>query len=345
MMPASVQMRVGEILLHHGWLDRATLDGALSAQPATGVRLCSLLIARGELEFDHASRALGEQRGVAAVLKRHLVGRDRSVAKLLSAAVARDRLAVPIGRLGDGSLIVCVRDPSTALHDALAHILGANIVLAVAPAQHLERLVAETYAVADVPIDIDVADFDHDLGGEIDGALDAIERKSTSRTLPVEIKSTTGVRDALDVVIGSFPDIDDIEWLLDVVMEYLTPRWSAVLLLEARGHHAAGVRGHGRKLTPVVVRTFVLDFDDAAILKAARDDRRVIDEPPTELGTDDAQLVAALETTACVAAAIRKGTDVRYLLVLGEPLTGDREDAIVDLGLLVEAMSDAVSRM
>src|SRR5215207_2161265 len=105
-------MRVGEILLEREWVDWETLALALTDQRGTRMRLCSLLIARRVLEFDQASLALGEQHGTASVLRHHLVHRDRSVAALLSAAAARRVIALPIGRLGNGTLIVCARDPS-----------------------------------------------------------------------------------------------------------------------------------------------------------------------------------------------------------------------------------------
>ena len=104
-------MRVGEILLHHGWVDPTSLQRALAEQRHTGKRLCSLLIARGMLDPDHASRALGEQHGVAAALQRHLEQRDRTVVALLPGAFARASFVLPIGRSRTGDLIVCARDP------------------------------------------------------------------------------------------------------------------------------------------------------------------------------------------------------------------------------------------
>src|SRR5687768_6071419 len=73
-------MRVGEILIVNGWVDGPSLQRAIAEQRHTGKRLCSLLIGRGLLDSDHASRALGEQHGVAAVLQRHLEHRDRALA-------------------------------------------------------------------------------------------------------------------------------------------------------------------------------------------------------------------------------------------------------------------------
>lgn len=154
-------MRIGEILLGHGWLDEVTLARGVAEHAAAGQRLCSYLIARRLLDADHASRALGEQHGVAAVLQRHLQHRDPSLVPLVPGPLARAQLALPVGRLGSGELIVCVRDPRPALHAELVQAIGEPIVLAIAPASQLERLVERAYgrgatAGADLEFEVDL---------------------------------------------------------------------------------------------------------------------------------------------------------------------------------------------
>ncbi len=150
-------MKVGEILLAHGWIDAATLDRAIREQPASGRRLCSLLIARGLLDPDHAACALAEQHGVPAVQQRHLEHRDAGLAALLPAALAHHHAALPIGRTGDGTLIVGVRDPSPELAAALAQATGERLRIAVAPATQLERLIDASYeAIPTEEYDVDL---------------------------------------------------------------------------------------------------------------------------------------------------------------------------------------------
>ncbi|MEJ7599602.1 MAG: hypothetical protein WKG01_16970 [Kofleriaceae bacterium] len=138
-------MRVGEILLHHGWVDPTSLQRAIAEQRHTGKRLCSLLIARGMIDPDHASRALGEQHGVAAVLQRHLEQRDRAVVAMIPGALARGLCALPIGRSRTGDLIVGVRDPLSELQATIQAAARTRVILAVAPASQLESLVDQTY--------------------------------------------------------------------------------------------------------------------------------------------------------------------------------------------------------
>jgi hypothetical protein len=179
-------MQIGQILVEQRWVEPAALARALAEQRHTGKRICSLLIARGLLDPDHAGRALALQHGVAGVLQRHLDKRDHTVAHLLPAPIARSCFALPIGRTRTNELIVCVRDPRPELHGVIAAAVGGPIVLAVAPATLLEQLIKQAYdgmasrppAVPDeISFDVDlttqpievVADGDrgevHDLGG------------------------------------------------------------------------------------------------------------------------------------------------------------------------------------
>ena len=98
----------------------------------------------------------------------------------------------------------------------------------------------------------------------------------------------------------------------------------------------------GAKLSPKTTRTLVVDLDESNLLQAAYRGRRVVDEAPA-LAADDAALVAAIGATPVVAAIVANDA-VGYFLVVGEP-TGDREDAVADLGLLADALGEALARL
>ena len=138
-------MQIGQILVEQRWVEPAALARALAEQRHTGKRICSLLIARGLLDPDHASRALATQHNVAGALQRHLEHRDHAVAQLLPAPIARSCFALPIGRTRGNELIVCVRDPRPELHGVIAAAVGGPIVIAVAPASQLEQLIKQAY--------------------------------------------------------------------------------------------------------------------------------------------------------------------------------------------------------
>ena len=364
-------MRIGELLLERGLVGWDTLALALGDQRDSGLRLCSLLVATRVIQFDQASIVLGEHRGSAAVLRKHLVHRDRTVTALLPAPLARRTCAIPIGRQGNGTLIVCVRDPSPALRAELARALRGPIVLAVAPARYVEQLVEHVYADVDVPIDVEAADdpaFDFEVDRAFDAAIDPdididvdtgeaddemlpIEiddapAKPKSRALPVRFKRLSKppqTRDALDTTSGAFREIDDIEWFFDVLMGYVARRWRASLILTLEDKRALGLRGHGQRLKPSVVRAFVLPLSDPSVVQLARDERRIIHEPPPDAGK---RLAVTLDNAERpVAAPLTNRNGLSHVLVVGDPVTGDLDDTLRDLEVLSEAASEALARI
>jgi hypothetical protein len=141
-------MRIGELLVEHKKLRRSDLDRVLAEQTSER-RFASLLIARGLIEFDDASRALGEQKGVPCALAKHLAGRDPALTKLIPAELGRASCALPIGRTSGGALIVCVRDPAPALLATLQAAAKAEVMMVIAPAQRLEHLIQTAYGSAE----------------------------------------------------------------------------------------------------------------------------------------------------------------------------------------------------
>lgn len=363
-------MKIGDLLLKRGWVEWEPLALAIDDQRGTGVRMASFLVARGDVDFDDASRALAEQLGAAPALRRHLERRDPALTTALPVRVARKLIALPLGRLPSGALVVCVRDPSPAVRAELASVAG-TVVLAVAPARYLERIVANTYprgmsAEHDIAMDVDDEPADSgfelvDDGGDSDDsdaadfAIDIevpsepVKPVSTSRALPVEFKAkATGpaaVRDALDATLAACREIDERGWLLDVVMEYIAKRWAASILFEIRDRRAAGVRGHGSKLKPATIKTFVLALDEPSVVQLARDERRPVDRLPDPPGEDDTSLASALACQMPYAVPITRGDSIAYVLVVGDPIGKDPEETEIDLGMLVEAVGDALVRL
>lgn len=172
-------MRIGELLRARGWVDPADLDRALAEQRHTRLRLCSLLIARGLLDPDVAARALSEQHGVAAALARHLENRDPAIANRISSELARSMGVLPIGRGRGGELVVCARDPRPTTMTALAQATREPILLAVAPALLVDRLIDQTYgAQAHDEFDVDLST------GPVDVPPDLASRPARAASVP-----------------------------------------------------------------------------------------------------------------------------------------------------------------
>jgi hypothetical protein len=140
-------MRIGELLVEQRKLRQSELTRALADKPADK-RLCSFLILRGLVDFDDASKALGEQKGVPCALTKHLAGRDPELAALIPAELGRASCALPIGKTSRGAVIVCVRDPSPSLLASLKQATKAEITMVIAPANRLEHLVLTAYGAA-----------------------------------------------------------------------------------------------------------------------------------------------------------------------------------------------------
>ncbi len=330
-------MRVGEILLRERWLDWEPLVIALDDQRGTDVRIVSLLVARRHITFDQGSRALAELHGVRALLQRHLEARDHGVVATLPAELMRTAIALPIGRMGDGTLIVAVRDPSAALEARIAQALaGAPFALAVAPASELERALAEALerrAADEVDISVDAGapgevevDLDASSSGEL--ALD-IEVATTpvraSKPLPVAIKPVAapqraGAPDSIEAVIAALPDIDDVGWLLDAVTKVLAKHWVAAI-----------VRPAG-EATP------------GSLIALACERRRVVyDVAPRPA---DSALVAELRYPAQpVVAPVLRGDQVAYIIAVGAPREGEVEDAAAELAMLAEAVGERLASL
>lgn len=330
-------MRVGELLLQRGWVSRESIARALADQKRTKLRLCSQLIANGAIDQDKAAQALGDQHQCAAVMKRHLDGRDDALSSLLTGDKARELGAIPVGRLSAGALIVCVRDPSPVLQGKLAWILDEEPVLAVAPAAIVDALIDAVYEI-DIPIDID----------EPPAPKPVPKRAPKKRALSivVPVMAPAGSRDVLDTTLAAFREIDDIQWLFDVATQYLATAWTASLLVALRGSRALGVRGHGARVTPAAIRTYVVDIEDAALIATACTERRIlVDDLPLDFGDEQELITTMLGTESPIVAPIIGNDAVTHVLLLGEPIDKDREEAVVDLGLLTEALGEAVARM
>jgi len=364
-------IRVGEILLEHGWVDAPSLGRALAEQRHTGKRLCSLLIARGLLDPDHAARALGQQHEIAAVLQRHLENRDRSLVTLLRPELARTWFALPIGRNREGDLIVCVRDPRPELYAAIAQAIEGTVVIAVAPASQLEHLIDLAYEPSPTDeYDVDmntgpVPDLDvstgpvpltesemPDLGTmtlvELDDVRvtkDPTQSGQFNATLrPTTIPPFAPVAMTIDDAITGLDASTSRDAATDLAMRFAHGRWNAALLLSIKDNTALGHRGHGTQLSSEAVQAVTIPLTSPSIIRVAHDWRRVATEPPQGAGTIQERLLKLLgQPRAPMAAPISIGPRVACVLAVGDSIGGG--NASRDLERLASALGDAYVRV
>lgn len=141
---------LGSLLLRDGLVTEDELDAALAQQRLSSTRrLGEILVARGALGEEAISRALAEQHEVRFVdLREHEL--DPAVASLLPLELARSHAALPIQRLADGSLLVVVADPTTALHsEELQSALDEPLEFAVGMLAEIQSAIEELEAGSD----------------------------------------------------------------------------------------------------------------------------------------------------------------------------------------------------
>lgn len=160
--------RIGEILVREGLVTEEDVQEGLSLTRQRPVRLASALVILGRVRIDDAARALARLHGVPAALEKHLSTRDVALAELIPAALARELVALPLAvRRGDGTLVVCARDPSPATAARISDVVGRPVVLAASPECAVAPLVNQTYghpkerapSEPGVPVEFDI-DFD-----------------------------------------------------------------------------------------------------------------------------------------------------------------------------------------
>jgi type IV pilus assembly protein PilB len=133
---------IGEIVVELGFTDRATVDRAVEIARERGRPTGETLVEMQAIGADQLAEALAVRFGVDHV---HLMTFpvDMAAANLVSLAVAKRLEAVPVGFIGNATLVVAMRDPANVVAiDDIAMITGYNVRPAVATAEDIHALVA-----------------------------------------------------------------------------------------------------------------------------------------------------------------------------------------------------------
>lgn len=352
-------MRVGEILLEHGWVEPRALQRAISEHRLAGKRLCSLLVARGLVEFDQASRALAQQHGVAAALAIHLERRDRKLATMLPSTVGRASFALPLGRTGRGELVICVRDPSKQLAALLEKTAREPVTIAVAPASKLEPLIDAAYEpAAEGEYDVDMStgpipplgspDYPGIMNLDADSlALVDLDDAGVYRD-PTQVDPMIGPRTPTMPPFRS-PLPSDLtaarsrDAAIDAAMRFAAGRWSAALLVAIDDGRAPAVRGHGGQLTRDNLAAVVVPLSTPSLIDAAYQRKRSVTRDDVGPSAVDDRLVALLGSPrAPCAAPIVVASRVVAVLVVGDPAGGGANAE--DLERIASALADSFRR-
>ncbi len=342
-------MRVGEMLLLKERIDPWMLTRTLKEQAATRQRLVSILVSRALLEYDEGAMVLSEQLGYPAAMQRHLERRDPALLSTVPPELGGRWVVLPIGRARTGSLVVCARDPSPILQAALEHATRNAVVLAVAPAVQLERLVRSAYgltAPAEEPLPSipptvsDIGDFRLE-----DTPHPPVRR---SRTVSDMFRSEPDLPPTRAPAAANLLDsaLTDIERAVSapaaerLVMAYAARRWQSVLLAKVDDDQAIGTRGHNIDRA----ETVRLSLRSPSVLQVAHDSQR----PSADRRTSSVQeeLVNILRARRLPAAApVTVNNQVIALLVVGDPLPDGPRESLPELDRLADALGAAYDRL
>ena len=147
MLPAQkpAWLPLGTLLVRKGLISNEQLELALLDQQKTGLRLGELLVHWGWVESTAISEALAEQYELEFV-DLDAAEIDPAAIELLSAKDARHFDAIPIRRLADGRVQVGVADPTdVGIGDELRAKVGA-VSLVVVDQTELHRALAREYS-------------------------------------------------------------------------------------------------------------------------------------------------------------------------------------------------------
>jgi hypothetical protein len=337
-----------------------------------------MLIARKLLDPDVAARALAEQHGLAGVLQRHLAGRDPEVAKLLPAELARTSVALPIGRMRDGELIICVRDPIRGLIPQLEAATKSTVVLAIAPATQLEELVISVYGRAPSgEFDVEIGTRPMAVVAEL-GPLHLVDlddtrvKKDPTQTAPVLARTQSGnpmlprtmtapqpprtttpprrerhsganiVPLTLPATVAALEAAATRDDAVETAMTYASVRWPTALLLAVHEGAALGVRGHGPQLTDETVQAIAIPLSAPSIVKTAHDARRLATDVPAGAIQERLSRLLGAGAAPC-AMPVLIGPHVTCVLAIGADAAD--ADAAGELERVASAMGTAFTRI
>jgi type IV pilus assembly protein PilB len=125
-------MLLGEIVVELGHATRDQVDAALTGARAAGRPIGEYLVDTGVISGDELAEALAYRFGVDHVhLSNFAV--DMAAANLIAPEVAKRLEAVPVGFVGEDTLVVAMRDPANVVAiDDIAMITGYGVRPAVA---------------------------------------------------------------------------------------------------------------------------------------------------------------------------------------------------------------------
>jgi type IV pilus assembly protein PilB len=136
---------LGELLVRKGLLEREQLQEALNERAESGMRIGEIVVEHGWVTAPAIAHTLAEQYGFPFIsLEEEEL--DPSVATLLPETLARRYEALPVRFVSDNLLLVAVTDPTNVMaSDALRLALGHNLSIVVVSEPDLNRTLNKVF--------------------------------------------------------------------------------------------------------------------------------------------------------------------------------------------------------
>ncbi|MCX7995799.1 MAG: type IV-A pilus assembly ATPase PilB [candidate division WOR-3 bacterium] len=154
-------MKLGEILVKHGFISEDMLARALEEQKKDGTRLGSTLIKLGYLKEEDLLKALSIHFGVKSIDLKS-IQLDPGILKLIPSDIAAKYLVVPVKRLGRTLSLAMVNPGDMNAIEDIKFATGYDIEPLVASEEAIVKIINEYYHVekmlADVMYELETAD-------------------------------------------------------------------------------------------------------------------------------------------------------------------------------------------
>jgi hypothetical protein len=184
-------MRLGELLLQHRVLTAEQLRSGLESQQAHGGRIGTHLFQLGYIDVDLLSRALGQQRGFPAALRKHVAAIDPRIIAVVPAKTALEFHIIPVG-VTEGSpprVVVAAVDPDTVPVEELAFESGSRVDVWIAPEIVVAECLEKYYGGPPVPA---YAEVDVSPRRSLRSSTPAMQRKRASTAPDLGVRGSSG---------------------------------------------------------------------------------------------------------------------------------------------------------
>jgi type IV pilus assembly protein PilB len=183
MSPGHSGAFITDAIVDLGYATREQVDQAIAQSRTAGRTPEQMLLEQNTIDSEQLSRATAERYGLDFVdLNVYTV--DMGAANLISVKSARRHQALPIGYVGEGTLLLAMADPANVLAlDDVQMATGLNCKVAVAPPEDLTSLISKLSTMQSAVADA-IAEGDEEEQEEV-RPVEATELRASAEDGPV----------------------------------------------------------------------------------------------------------------------------------------------------------------